>query len=231
MLNFLVFFDGWPQAGEALDVIDAVPHPSVGDGEHDHLLLLGQHADAVFDLGHIEGSHVAVEVLNVQILRRVDPILLSPNVRAHLQNVHVDLWIVVVLRGRLSRDRVCSQYFDLSAVGVVECFINGEQIICSVLPWTVLDVVSLVESLTVFLHFNLCRVLTMQLRLHLLNHLVFLLVLKNLFGQFLLLFSICFDLLFELGYLYLAIDLWNLHTFEHLWVPSLRLQGTRSVVN
>ena len=79
---FLLLFlaPGGHEASELFDVCDSIFHSAIGDGEHEYLFFLGQHADAFFDFGHVEGGHVAVEILDVQIVSRMHPILFAANI-------------------------------------------------------------------------------------------------------------------------------------------------------
>lgn len=113
----------WPQPCQPLDVIYAVFHSAVGDGEHQILLLLCQKPCSFLDFCRHKCRQVAVEIIKSYVLGGADPMLLLPDVRAHLQNAHIDFMVLFIDRVWATSDRIDAKRLLFLAVGIVKSFL------------------------------------------------------------------------------------------------------------
>ena len=172
LVNLL--FGRWPQSSQPPDVIDPIFHPSVRNRKHKQFFLLSQHPDSSLNLCHFEGHQVTIKIFEIKILRWIGPILFSPNVGAHLEDIHVNFGVNLIFWCWSAWHRIHSQYPLLSAVFIIHSLVYSDQVLYLVGPRTVVNVVSLVQRFDVLFQLYFSWIFSIEFWLNLGNHFILL---------------------------------------------------------
>lgn len=121
-----------------------------------------------------EHRPVAVEILLIELVRRVHPVLLGADPLDGHEDLLVD-WLTLVLATLLlllPLEERCVEDVGISVPVVSQAILNTEQLVCVVATRAVAEVVALMKRHAELVERQLLRVLTEQVPLHVLYHLL-----------------------------------------------------------